>query len=385
MEAGLYTHPQVHVRRKSSFGPQEEDRAFSHAVEAAAGTPRLCPVVWAGKHLGWVRGVGPFSPYVYWTRNTDPGLNEMGLDTHKWWAGFNGIDGIINAVTGSTVAKFMQAWGKAHTGSPGGGSGLNWHDLWPIRGDPEIGAYGGTALTSKQYSDTTAGSIAHGGNVSSATKHLTRIWTMSQSGTPTLLLYDRVLGYDACPFNANSNTPFTTTLTAQRYLGTGLPGMLICGECDALTGATASNLTALAYTDDEGNTSQAMPTSRTIIIGTGSATPTNALGARIDMPVAASGTNNWGPFLPLAAGDSGVRLIANWTTSAANTGTHCMALLYPMGFAPTYAAGVVAMHDTVLQIMKLTRIYDGACLSFLTYFHASTASRLSGGVDFMWA
>jgi hypothetical protein len=297
---------------------------------------------------------------------------RVDLDLRKMWAGFATYDAIINAQTAGSKFRFDVT--KIASTAP---VAANWYDLWPVTGQPTQGAYGGTAATAKPLNDTAVGSIPHGGNVSTATKHLTSIYMNASGGTPTLMLYDRVLTYEACVFTAASSQGMTNTLSAARYVSAGQSGMKIARTCQTAYGATAANLTVCTYVDQAGTGSITAPTTTAIVLTVSCAAPTANLGARID--------TSFGPFLPMAQGSPGARSITNYTTSAANTGTTCWILARPLAVVPISAAGVTTMMDTVMQVASLERIYDGACLSWLALFPAATAATFTGGFETAWA
>lgn len=180
------------------------------------------------------------------------------------------------------------------------------------------------------------------------------------------------------------NQAFTNGVAAQRYIGAGEGGLKILATGQTVLGATAANITQLQYTDQDGNATQSMPTSPTVAHIVSAAAPTATLGARVVAPATAAATLPWGPHIPLAVGDGGVRLIANWTTSAANTGTLCFVLQRLLAVIPCPTAGVCSMVNLVQEIPSMERIRDGACLALMVYQPAVTANTINGGFDVGW-
>jgi hypothetical protein len=153
----------------------------------------------------------------------------------------------------------------------------------------------------------------------------------------------------------SNNTASAQTLTGTPVLrSTNGAGLRLFWSQTAASGATAQNI-ALSYTDQAGNTG-------------------NALGATVAMTASAIvshishagiAANNYGPFLPLAAGDSGVRNVASVTFSAANSGTGALVLCKPLMELPLGIVSVYHNKDCLSQIPSLPVIPDGACLSWV--------------------
>lgn len=369
--------------QKSRSNPSAITATQLAAIDAVRGIDRLLPVMHGRRVVG-----ATFAP-PWWLCATKPELFpddvlfkplDMSLEQYRKWAGFLSYDAIINAIS-TNGAFFPAKFSKGATTAP---VANNWYDLWPVGGSPAAGAYAGAAFTAVQFSDATSGALYHAGNQSPSTKHLISMDARSTGGTPTLVLYDRVLTYEACTFNAGVNQAMTNTLAAQRYISAGQPGLKIITTCQTVFGATASNFTQLQYTDQAGNTLQSMPVAAFNAIIVSAAAPTATLGARVVSPSVTAATLPQGPFMPLAVGDGGVRLIANYTTSAANTGTMAFVLGAPLATIPIQVAGVTTLIDMVQQLIGLYRVFDGACLSFLAFFPAATASTFDGSVNVAW-
>jgi hypothetical protein len=355
----------IGLTRKSRENPSAVGQAISSACVTARGVDRTLPVVHGGKVVAFVRGT-PGSSVVEWR------LPPRGGGAHLWM-GYSTYDDIISEL--SAGKRFSEMWCKSQTTAP---AANNWYDLWPVGGNPQAGTYPGAARTAVQWDDTATGAMLHGGNVSPDTKHVLTAYGNSNNITPTLVLYDRVLTYEACTIS-NGNQVMTNTLTAQRYISGGQPGLKIMVTCQTLLGATANAYTQLQYTDQDGNTLQSMPTSFGVNVIVSAAAPTTTLGARVVSPAVSGGSLTFGPFMSLAAGDTGVRLIDNYTHSANNTGTLAYVLGQPLVYIPVQAAGQGTLADQVQQLANLPRVYDGACLSFMLYAPTATANIVPNG------
>lgn len=288
--------------------------------------------------------------------------------------GFASYDALITALTAGQRLPLL--WQKNPTTAPVAGV---WYHMWPVGGMPGAGAlYTGTALNFQRTNDASAGALYHGGNVSALTKHIVSLMAMASAGSPPPIIYvvDQV-GYYPLTQSASSQV-FVNTNAPDRYVAAGEPGLLVSLVNGAAGGATASNLTVLTYVNQAGTAGQVMPTGTAVAVTVSTALPTATLGARVLTTVGA------GPFLPLAAGDTGVRSLTNVTFSAANTGLEAFVLCRPLAFIPCPSANVPAERDLVMQLAALPRVYDGACIAFIVFFPAATGATLNGQVDVAW-
>jgi hypothetical protein len=358
----------VGLAKKSTTNPSAEDGAIRSAVQMCRGIDVPLPVIFGRRIIGYVEGKRAPDPRVTFRRVPE-----------KQWCGFATYDQLIQALTaGQRLPCFFT---KTATTAP---VANNWYDLWPVGGNPQAGAFAGAASVAVQFLDTTAGALYTGGNVSTQTKHILSMAGVSSGGTPMLMLYDRVLTYEANIFNNTVNKVMTNTLPALRYVSAGQSGMKIMCTVQTLNGATAANLTQLRYTNQAGTTLQSMPTGTTVTFIPSATAPTATLGARVIAPSTSGATLPWGPFLPLAVGDSGAQLINDFTTTSANTGTFTFTLARPLFIVPIGTAGVISQLDGIYQVASLERIFDGGCMAFIMYFPAATATTFSGTLDVGW-
>lgn len=100
--------------------------------------------------------------------------------------------------------------------------------------------------------------------------------------------------------------------------------------------------------------------------------------------------NNYGFFLPLAAGDTGIYTVENINLSVAYTTattiTAALVLVKLLTTIPIVAASVAAERNLMSQIPSLPRIYDNACLNFLQFAGAATVlnTPIQGYIDVAW-
>ena len=288
--------------------------------------------------------------------------------------GFSSMDDFVSEVT--VNGKFWRAdWNKI-TGGAAYTAG-RWYDTSGLNGTPVSNTWTGTALNAQAPTDATHPSIWHGGDVSTDTKHLINMgaYTAVATGVPSvLMLVDLCLYYPGISMNSASAQNFVNGTTLSRYTtGAGLRASLII---NTTAGATAHNV-ALSYTNQSATAGRTLPV-------------TVACTASAIVPhITHSGTsaNNYGPFLPLASGDTGVRSVQSLTLSAASlAGTATLALYKPLAVLPLTTLGVAAERDLMNQLPSLPRVQDGACLQFLLFTGAATAASTNfyGYDDFAW-
>ena len=356
----------IGILPRSKYGPVEEARAIRESLKMARGCTRALPVWYGNRVIGMATGRDWYTDWA--------GFKPMGQ-----WCGFTDYSDMISEL--SSGKKYGFIWAKAATTA---GVANNWYDLWTVTGNPAPGDFAGTALTSRQFNDTTTGSIWHGGNKSTDTKHFLSGWVMASTGSFNYMLTDRVLSYDSNTFTANTNQNFTTTLTAQRYATNGDLGLIVSFVTDTVHNATGVDINALSYTDNAGNTGQAMPTTPTVSTIVSGAAPTANLGARVFAPATSGATVTWGYAMPLANGDTGVQKLEAITTSAARTGTFAAVLHQPLIYIPTVLSNIISEKDFVAMTPGLARIIDGACLNIWHLTSSTGGPNINGACETGW-
>ncbi len=288
------------------------------------------------------------------------------------------MDDLISEIT---AGKFNRAdWNKI-TGAAAYTAG-RWYDLSSLNGTPVANSFAGTALTWTACDESTGNGtdifgIRHGGNVTPDGKHLLNAManTAVATGVPSQLMLVDLCGYWS-GINMNLATAQTLSGTPSlRYTnGEGVRAFLTIRTS---SGATAHNVN-ISYTDQAGNTGNTLPV--TVACTASAITP----------HITHSGTaaNNYGPFLPLANGDTGIRNVASVTISAASgAGTAALVLAKPIMTIPLMAVSIASERDFVNSLPSLPEIKDGACLTWLYFSGAATAanSNFYGSLEFGWS
>ena len=286
------------------------------------------------------------------------------------------IDNLIAAIAAGQTTRYD--WNKI-TGALAYALG-RWYDLSMLSSMPVANAWAGTALNWKTCDEATGNGtqifgMPHGGNVSPAKKHLLNLnaWATAATGVPgTLMLVDMQGYYPGISNNTTSSQTMVGTPTLRYSNGKGVRAMMVQ---TAAAGATAQNF-AMSYTDQDGNAGNSLPVTV--------ACTASAIAGHINHSGTAA--NNYGPFLPLASGDTGIRSVQTVTMSAANTGTFALALVRPLATITLSVAGLMTEKDLLNQIPSLPEIKDGACLTWLWGAGAATAASttFAGGIEVAW-
>lgn len=286
------------------------------------------------------------------------------------------IDNLVNSLSAGKRARYD--WNKVTGGTAYTAGRI--YDTSLLNGLPVANAWPGTALNYVACNESAGNGtqifgIPHGGNATPDIKHLLNIaaWSAAATAVPgTLTLVDLEGYWPGISNNLNTAQTLVGTPTTRAVNGAGLR---LYQVQTAIAGATAQNI-AVSYTNQAGTAGRALPV-------TVSMTASAIVGH-----ISHSGTaaNNYGPFLPLASGDTGIRNVASVTFSAANTGTSALCLARPLATITLSVAGLMTEKDLLNQIPSLPVIPDGACLVWLYSAGAATAAAtgFSGAIETVW-
>ena len=294
-------------------------------------------------------------------------------------AGFSSQDDMVNEI--STNGKFYRTdWQKSTFATTAHTAGL-WYSLMRGGGNPAADTILGTGtnLAFQALSDAvaTASGIPHGGNVGDYKVLLNAAaQTAAATTAPCVLMLVDLLGfYPITSVTTTGEQALNNTVTLPRYTdGAGVQAFL---TPSTVMGAATPNIT-LNYTNSAGTAGKATPA--TLPIG-------NTAAAVTSIVHSGTGTGKYGPFIPLAAGDAGIRSVQSINLSASYvSGVLNLVLCKPIMTLPITTLGVTAERDLVNQFASMPRIYDGACLNWLMLAGAATpvASPLSGHLEFGW-
>lgn len=249
-----------------------------------------------------------------------------------------------------------------------------WCDLGMATGSVPANTYAGTSLTYYPTDDTwSEGAVYHGGNVSTATKHFLNASAsiFAAAGAPWILMCVDQMGYIPITGTDVTGTGLrTVTMTALDGSARWPNGVGLRAYFSTETAPTAGgpNLTTFTYTDQGGTTGVSMG----VTVGF-MATP--VAGA---VPHSGNASTRYGPFLPLAVGDYGIRDIESFTlsggTAYTGSGALVLHLVKPLWQIPIPSNGVLTERDFVNQLPSLPKIPDGACLRFMLFNTGATTT-----------
>jgi hypothetical protein len=258
-------------------------------------------------------------------------------------------DGIIASRAGGKGRDCM-----AFTTATLGGVTTVWYYDSHIAGMPGSLSHTGIPGGQLNHSQTT-GAFPIGDAAAGEEKYLlTAGIGVSNANAAVAMLVDYL--WEASGISATINTSQTVNSTALgRYSGTDAAGNMIINECAVAHGATAQNLT-VTYTNSAGTAARS----------------TGAVASVASIAVNRLNTyTGFGPFMPLAAGDVGVRSIETAQYSAANSaGSDHLAIVRPVLLMPTVAVNTFVERDSTVQIDGLTQLVKdsserSACLRWL--------------------
>ena len=294
-------------------------------------------------------------------------------------AGFTGQDDLINQV--STNGKFYRAdWQKSTFATTAHTAGM-WYSLFRGGGNPPADAILGTgtnlAFQALTDATTNATGIQHGGAVGGFKVLLNAAaQTAAATTAPCVLMLVDLLGfYPVTSVTTTGAQTLNNTVTLPRYTdGAGVQAFI---TPSTVMGAATPNI-SIGYTNSASTAGRATPA--TLPIG-------NTAAAVTSVVYSGTGAGKFGPFMPLQAGDAGIKSVQSISLSASYvSGVLNLVLCRPLLTLPITTLGVTAERDLINQLNSGPRVYDGACLAWLMLAGAATpvAAPLSGHLEFGW-
>lgn len=294
--------------------------------------------------------------------------------------GFTSQDDLITQLTengkGDTVVT-------TKTLSSAGTAGA-WTLLAGHAGYPPAATFTGADLTYVPTDDTwSEGTIYTGGDVSTATKHFLSAGAacVAAAGAPWYVMAIDLVGF--VPLSGtNVSTTGTKTVTMTAIAATASKGdryangagLRMFVAADTALGANAPTC-IVNYLDTGGAAGATTTFTSTASMGVGQLLNTGAA------------ANKYNPFLPLAAGDTGVSDIVSlvWSGTAHASGTVIIGLCKPLWTVPVPATGLYNKVDFVNALPSMRKIPDGANIQFLLFQTGATTSAGTINVDFDYA
>jgi len=277
---------------------------------------------------------------------------------------------LIDAELEGRVRQYV--WRKSPSQATSSGQ---WFDLSMSPGNPPAQYYIGGILTSTILARSTDGGLQHGANVSPSTKYLRSITAMTSTATALpmpMILCDYLLVYPFVDMSVTDQQDMTNSTALTRYTdGVGVQIMAV------LTNAGAGlQYFTVTYTNSDGVGGRVTPQVR-MNTSTGIGTIVSSH---------ASQNDSFGhPFLPLQAGDSGVRSIESVTMIGADVGLFALVLVKPLLWTAINETTAPYEKDALLIGGDIPRIYDDAFLGFLALPRGTlAATALVGDIKVIW-
>ncbi len=278
--------------------------------------------------------------------------------------GFSSQDDLINEVTTNSKFQYDIHFKTISTAQVA----AFWTNLGVFSGNTPASAYPGTSLTFVPTDDTWAdGAWQHGGDVSTDTKHFLYGGAniVAAAGAPWFLMAVDQVGYvPITGADVTSTASRVITMTAigssgakvDRYAnGAGLRAFF---STEVAPTAGGPNMTVFTYLNTAG-------ASKTCPVTVGmSATP--VIGA---VPHSGAAATRYAPFLPMAAGDTGISDLVNFTftggTAYTGSGQLVLHLVKPLWGIPLPASGIHNVAEFINSLPNMARIRDGACIQWM--------------------
>ena len=266
----------------------------------------------------------------------------------------------------------------------------NAYDLAQATGNPpNANAYSGTALNATVPNETTGWGIYHGGNVSADVKQALNAqcsFTGTTAAPGIATLVDVALYYPGIDMKATTLQTMVQAASLSRWTdGLGLRAFVVITTQSGGTPASKPRISVFNYRD-QGDTDAAY-SGTTLDCTTGAA----AIPPVGKIAHAGPEANLCGMFLPLNAGDTGIKRVNTFQLSTAYTGatttTAAIVLCRPLLSIPLVAPGVPGERSFVLHAPAKTTVPDGACLTWLYQANSATAANsvFQGHLDLGWS
>lgn len=268
-------------------------------------------------------------------------------------SGFSSFDAILDALSVAGKGQDYE-YNKASITTV---ANSPW-SLWAAAGQPGAGGYGGTPLAARAVTGATTGALAFTNPAGPDTLHLLAMEALSSVAAGTLKLVDRLLDYAGISCTSTSLQTMDNTVTIPRYT-TGVGVQMFC-EVTTTLGATPQTVTII-YVDQGG------------AAGTTTLAPT--------VSAAANRIPQAGFFIPLAAGDTGVRSITSVQFGGSmGAGVLNFTLCRPYPTLPIQVASMMVERNLVLHTPRVPQIVDNAGLMWMLMAATTSSGNINGSL-----
>ena len=273
--------------------------------------------------------------------------------------------GMILSGTGVTPGTQITALGT--------GTGANSSGTYTI--SPSNPTVTSQTITGTAY----ANGIPHGGAVSTNVKHLMSAQVSSAAATTpgVFLIYDMLAQYTITTTTTTGAQNFSGQTAWPRYAnGVGVQAFLV----PSIIMGAGTPTVQLSYTNTASTAGQLTPSAPSLPVIN---TTTNVGG----IPYSGTNVGKYGPFLPLATGDLGIKSVQNINFSATMTsGVMCLVICKPLALMTFNTVGVAVEKNFLNMHPSMPIINDGAVLSMLYHPVGNTplASTFTGFIETIW-
>ena len=252
--------------------------------------------------------------------------------------------------------SLIRSWRKQPTQTTGSGI---WFDLSMSPGNPVPNYYIGAAGVFTPLRRSTDGGLDHGGNINALgyKKHLRKLMALTPTSTAaplTMILMDYLGFYGFIDESVTEEQPLDNTLGLTRYAdGRGVQMMAV-----VVAGQTGGQTFTVNYTNQDGVPDR---------VSVATVMTTQAVNGTILTSLSA-GAGRTGPFLPLQAGDSGVRSVQSVTIGGVgDVGLFSLVLVHPLATLDLRGIDVPTEIDYLTDCgCSLPEIVDDAYLNFVS-------------------
>ena len=283
---------------------------------------------------------------------------------------FRSFKELIDAEEAGQATVF--GWRKVPTQTTASGI---WFDLSMSPGNPVPNFYAAAPLIGKALAQSTDGGLFHGAAPGGTnTKHLRRILAMTVTTTAVPLpciLCDYLLYYPFVDMSVTDLQEMVVGDALPRY-STGAGVQIMAVEVASQIGGVSFNVT---YTNSDGVAGRVTPN---VTCNTQTVNGTIITTAPATVGCA-------GPFLPLQAGDSGVRSIESCTFITGDVGLITLVLVKPLASFSIYDITAPVERDMILDGVQLPEIKSDAYLNLICYPSGTLANaQIMGTIETVW-
>lgn len=279
-------------------------------------------------------------------------------------------------------AAVYSTWRK--TPSQVTGAGI-WFDLSMSPGNPVPNYYASAPLVAKALARSTDGGLNHGGNVAQGQYHLQSrnrkfmrkftALTVTAAATPLpIILCDYLLFYPFIDEGSLDPQPLDNTVTLPRYTdGAGVQMMAV-----VVAGQTGSQMFRVTYTNSNGVAGRVTPDVACNTQAVNGTILTSAQARTAALPL-------HGPFLPLQAGDTGVRSVQEVQMLGEDVGLFTLVLLKPLAQHMIRGIDAPVETDFYWHFSGFPEIEDDAYLNMICCPNGSlTGAPIHGDLTVAW-